>query len=575
MNNTRWQAQVGMVLIEAMVALVVLAAGILGVAKLNAFFIEVSGQAKARTQAVQLAESRLEELRTLMVRDPQFTGITALAQNSAETIYGFSASGVQSTQFQRWWTVTNNGTDGRNIEVFVSWTDRGNTNQQVAVRSVVTWDDPGKSVALAIGGPGAAGTYASAPTGRAVIPNNKTVTIPSGTPAQDGLYRFKVDDKYVLTDAAGKVLLEATADDEDFSEIAGNVYIDQASLGQGTLSSGKYNGLSNDDVFVVISDASFCSMSPAKAASPENALTSLGSGTVFKFFSYRCFVGANWYGNIGVVRTDNANTNDRVCVGDPAVTAVAGNVKSDNRHPALSTIRMYRGYTGTSPSYQSTGIGVQSGGYTAAEYDGHDFLLTRITGNPNDADCSAKLRLFDISAPYEPFSTDAQTHAPTTETAFLNGGNTVILGNPGKFFCFTTTCPEDVSLEPPTPVTIHITGTVTLSPGSGSNKPTLASMNTNSGPCVISGGNGSNPYTYDCEFTGAGFTGGTWSGFMVVTTGSSQYVCHTGIGGTSTLLSAAPASPVQNTYTFNFNNQSVDAGSSTLNFKIGKLATDC
>lgn len=560
MKNAYKTSQIGMMLIEALVALAVLAIGILGIAKLNTFFIEVGGQAKARTQAVQLAESKLEELRSLMVKS-QFDAIVSVPEASSETIYGFSASGVQSTQFNRWWSVSDAGTEGHSIEVFVAWEDRSNLTQQVAVRSVVAWDDPGKSISLVHGG-GGAGKYAPTPTGRAKLGEGTMPVDPTVSANPDGLRTQRgVDGKWRLVDAGGNVLLTATVPDEEFSEIAGNVYIDQQNL----------SALANGKVYVVISDASYCSMTPAKQA--ESSLLNLGDGQVFKYFSYRCYVGADWYGNIGIVRTDDANTNDRVCVGDPGVDTVAYSLKSDNRHPALSTVRLYRGYVGNSGSYRSTGIGMQDGSYTAATYDGHDFLLTRITGQPVDEDCRSRLKRYDSTWPYEPFSTDAQIHVPVTETAYLYGTETRAdsdpFGTPGKFFCFTRTCPEDVTLEPPTPITIHVTVSVTLS--SKKKKVDLPSLVTNSGSCLYS----NSSKTYDCEFTGAGFTGGTWSGSLIVSTAADDYVCPGGISGTVSPLPLGPTAPTPNTYTFELTSQAVNAGNSEFFFKIGDSPTDC
>ncbi|KON79980.2 hypothetical protein PA01_16230 [Azoarcus sp. PA01] len=580
MKNAGRQAHRGMVLIEAMVALVVMAAGVLGIAKLNTFFIEVSGQAKARTQAVQLAEGKLEELRSLMVRS-QFDAIAG----ECDSVYGMSASDVQSTAFERCWTTTpdpiTEDDDHAEITVLVSWTDRMNVEQVVDVRSIVAWDDPGKAVALVKPGEGA-GSHAETPTGRAQIPGNTVPPITSGfTPTVDGLRLKQIDDKWHLADSTGKVVLVATRDDEQFSQIAGNVYIDQNNL----------SSLTNEVVYVVISDASFCSMTPAKNPASPSALTNYDTGTIYKYFSYRCYVGANWFGNIGVVRTDSANTNDRVCLGDPAVTAVASTVKSDNRHPTLGSSRMYRGYVSAGAFYKSTGIGVQSSDtndYTEAVYDGHDFLLTRITGNPVDSDCSAKLRLYDNTSPYQPFSTDAVTHTgfqpdsdtlDATETAYLYGGSdTVVLGNPGKLFCFTTTCPDPLPNAATPEITISITGRVTRSPTTGSGKPTTVSMSTNSGGnCTPPSwsGNDAESSLYTCSFTGAGFTGSSWSGAITVTTGSGNFVCQTATTGTASPLPAAPSTATATTYTFNFTDQSISAGSSTFNFGIGETADHC
>lgn len=589
MNSMRRQSLAGMVLIEAMVALVVLAIGVLGIAKLNSYFIEVSGQSKARAQAVQLAETKLAELRSLMVKTQFDDEIVA----GSDTAYGYSADGVQATAFQRSWTTAASGAEGKEITVNVSWVDRFNKNQQVSVNSVVAWNDPAKAVAL-IEGTAGAGSHAKTPTGRAKL-GEGTMTVDAGiTPNSDGLRQQQGDDgKWRLVRADGVVLLTATEEDERFSEIAGNVYIDQASL----------SSISNNAVYIVISDASFCSMTPAKTTAPTaaNALSNLNTGSVFKYFSYRCYLGAAWYGNIGVVRVDNANTNDRVCVGDPAVSTVSSSVKSDNRHPSLGTARMYRGYKANGAGYLSTGIGINSSGqYSQAIYDGHDFLLTRITGNPSDADCATKLRLYDGTAPYQPFSTcgggscsgeiyDAQIHTntdslPATETAYLNGGNTIVLGNPGKFFCMTTTCPDPLPNEPAPQITIHVIGTISRSPATGGGKPTLSTANpspeltTSSGSCLVTGGTGNNAYNYDCSFTGLGFTGGTWSGTMRVNlSAANEYLCSAGVnGGTTTTPPPAPgpSAPVQD-YTFNFTNQSVDAGNTTMNFKIGTTLGDC
>ncbi|QTQ30505.1 Uncharacterized protein pbN1_05130 [Aromatoleum bremense] len=576
-----------MVLIEAMVALVVMAAGILGIAKLNTFFIEVSGQAKSRTQAVQLAEGKLEELRSLMVRS-QFEAIAG----DCDSVYGMSASDVQSTAFERCWTITpetiTEDDDHAEISVLVSWTDRMNIEQAVDVRSVVAWDDPGKAVALVKPGEGV-GSHAETPTGRARLGDGTRTVDNTVTPNADGLRQQQdTDNIWRLVDSNGNVLLTATREDERFSEIAGNVYIDQNNL----------SSLNNEDVYIVISDASFCSMTPEKnPVTPTPPPYYQSPSTVYRTFSYRCYVGANWFGNIGVIRTDSANTNDRVCLGDPAVTAVATDVKSDNRHPALGTSRMYRGYVSAGAFFKSTGIGVQSSDtsdYTAALYDGHDFLLTRITGNPVDADCSAKLRLYDnVSPTYVPFSTEAdnpRNHrkldpadsgslAPT-ETAYLQGNSVdVVLGNPGKFFCFTTTCPDPLPNAAAPEITINITGTVTRNPTTGSGKPTIESMTTNSGgsctPLPSWSGSAAVSDVYTCSFTGAGFTGGSWSGAITVTTGSDNFVCQTATSGTASPLPAAPSTATATTYTFNFTGQSISAGNSTFNFAIGGTAANC
>lgn len=570
MHKINFKKSLGIALIEALIAFSIIGVGMLSLAKLSSRSLQESGQSKARMQAIQLAESKLSEIRTMMVKS-QFTSHTSLSESSAEQIYGYSGNNNASTQFKRWWTVANNGADARTISVRVAWTDRSNNTQTVEVNTVVSWNDPGSSTALSLTDPdgGGAGTYATIPTGRAKLG--------SGTVAVDNTYQESVEVSYgvrqqksttgesttgewLLVDDSGNVLLTATNKDEKFSVISGNVYIDQNNL----------SAIKNNEVYVVISDASYCAMLPSKTANPVNPLTNLGNGSIYKYFSYRCYLGANWYGSIGVVRTDSANTNDRICVGDPAVSYVASNLKVDNRHPALGTSRVYRGYAGTSPYYKSTGVGIQSGSYTPATYNGHDFLLSRITGNPSDADCGTKMQLYDTTSPYEPFSTDATVHTPDTETAYLYGGNTKILGNPGKFFCFTTNCPDNVYVNPPEPVTIHINVSIALAKD-GSDSPSITSLRTNSGACIYA----NSTKSYDCEFTGAGFTGGKWNGSLIVNTGNNEYICSKTTTGTASPLPSAPHQPQPNTFTFEFVDQNVDAGNATFGFTVGKTLSSC
>ena len=525
MNNTKRQTQIGMVLIEAMVALVVMAAGILGVAKLNTFFIQVSGEAKARTQAVQLAEGKLEELRSLMVKT-QFTNIAG----GSDQPVGHSATDVASTQFQRTWTVTNNGPEGRALTVSVSWVDRIGTTQLVNVRSVIAWNDPAKAIAV-VQGNDESGQYAKTPTGRAFL-GEGTMDVGDGPDEGGGLRQQQGDDgKWRLVDSTGKVLLTATEENEAFSIIEGNVYIDQQHL----------DSLSMDNAFVTISDASVCSK---VVADPVATLPATGSA-IFKYFSYRCYVGAAWYGNVGIVRTDNANANDRVCVGDPNVTPVSYSTDSASRHPALSNARMYRGYHDNGGgNFSSTGIGIDSNGdYTAATYSVQHFLLTRINGNPVDTDCEAKLERFSTANPNVPFA-----------------------NSNGKFVCLSPTCPSPLPAGAAPAISITVEGDIDRGTGQ---KPSVTSMSIDGGTCQVLGSGNNFGDSYQCTVVLAGWTGSTWDGTMTVTTDG--VVCTNGASGAGIPPSGNPAG----SGTFTFTNQSVDIATVTQSFKLRNVATAC
>lgn len=574
----------GIALIESMVAVVLIAVGMLGVFKLNAYFMASTAEARTRLVAVQLAQAKLEQFRSHVRQDQ----LSLLEDSDAapEAIFGYAGE-QQAVAFSRWWTVTMHELDGRSVgatvDVYVRWTDRnGNTDQgattvgpnTVRVSTELQWVDAAK-VAIVPVGRASAGLYATPPTGRARVPiaglDPLTATVETSvTPDAAGLrVQTTADGRSMLVDGSGKVLLIATKPAEPLSWIGGRIYVDQSSL----------SAITNEEIYIVISDASYCSMLPAKAASGSSPTqlvaypTASTNNPKYRYMDYRCYVGAAWYGGIGAIRIGRANANDRVCVGDPAVAVVARSVKSDNRHPMLGNIRTYRGYVAIAadttglPAYASTGIGIRSdGSYVPGRYDGHDFLLTRLSGNIADADCGPPMLRYDASAPHEPFSTDAVQHEPVTETAYLAGG-TYQLGSPSNFFCLSVSCPENVTTTPVVYET-SITVTVNLIPSTGSPKASITSLSTGSGQCKASGG------SYICTFTGTGFTGDTWDGELTVVTAAGQYVCPK-VSGDFMPMPAGPQQPTLDTFRFLVLDQPIDRATASFSFTVGATAANC
>lgn len=525
MNNVRLRVSRGFVLIEAMVALAVIALGILGVAKLNSLFIEVGGQAKARTQAVQLAQGRLEQLRNLAV-EGQFTAIG----DGADTVTG------QTAVFNRSWQAVNNGTDGVAVTVLVSWTDRAGA-QSVTVRSVIAWDDPAKGGVIAKG-PDEVGKYAHAPTGRAFLGEGTVPVDGEVAPDAGGLREQQGDDgRWRLVDGSGNVLLTAMQANERFSIVEGNVYVDQdllASLG----GNGDSVQQKLDKVHVVISDASVCTKIVANPVATQQN----GAGTtVYHYFAYRCYVGANWYGNVGIVRTDSANTNDRVCLGDPNVAAVSYDSNSASRHPALSSSRMYRGYKSSGGTHMSTGIGIAAdGSYAHVTLATQHFLLTRITGNPTDASCKSRLEQASTASPNVPFG-----------------------GNSGRFVCLSASCPSPLpSGGSPGITSITIAGSVDRL---GTPAPELTGVSVGGASCAVTAD------SYSCTMVLEGWTGSTWGANMTVTTNGN--VCS---GGASAAGAATPPSgDPAGSGTFVFSNQPIDVTTVNQPIALGASGADC
>lgn len=467
----------GISLIDAMLAMVILAGGLVAVAQFQGGLIASSGQTKARAEAVQLAQDKIEQLRNLVL-ESQYTGLTSGSDQ---------VTGVNAT-FARSWTATpGSDSDRTQIQVSVTWTDPRDGQQSVNLTSVIAWNDPKVGINIA-SGTGGGGGFIQPSTGRATTDSDKTYTddagnldLPDGTDNGDGTMDYVTDggERELIDTSTGEVLL-TVSDGSAFSTISGTLYFDwEVSK---TPDPTKF--------FIMTSDAAYCTMDNTSVTPLPDT-----SNPSYQYFDYTCYVGAQWYGNVGVVSTDRTNNQNRVCVGDPTEGVQYnddGTITSTSDHPALSTIRTYRGYvddgtdTGT---FISAGIGMSSGDYSAAQYTDHDFLVTTITGDAVDSECQPPMQ-------------------------YLNPGP--FNGNPGDFVCLTDTCPETLPTgEPPTTT---FTGTITAE--TDYTLPGNIGLDITAGTCSLTAQpNANNPqsYDYECEINWLGWTGGTWEGEMTLT----------------------------------------------------------
>jgi len=171
--------QAGFSLIEALVALLVMAFGILAVAGFQANLSYNSDVAKQRSEAVRLAEQKMEELRGFqqVASDGKtaadvgniFDFTTDVVSNTAGENVSSTYTNATNATFMRRWTVGGVGTDPQKwITVTVDWTDRNGNTQQVLLRSVIANADPVEI-----------GTLATGPGGtRARQPRNRSLDIP-------------------------------------------------------------------------------------------------------------------------------------------------------------------------------------------------------------------------------------------------------------------------------------------------------------------------------------------------------------------------------------------------------------
>lgn len=155
----------GFSLIEALVALVVTAFGMLALAGFQSSLGVASENAKHRAQAVRLAQQKLEQLRAfeqVSASGAKFDYATDVVSGGPETIDGGAFGYTTSNSYTRQWWVTKadgvtagEATDGQKwIRVRVLWTDRLNQTQNVMLQSVISRAEPGDLGTLAVG-PGA------------------------------------------------------------------------------------------------------------------------------------------------------------------------------------------------------------------------------------------------------------------------------------------------------------------------------------------------------------------------------------------------------------------------------------
>jgi type IV pilus modification protein PilV len=141
MNSSTHRRQAGFTLIEALIALVVMAFGMLALAGMQLTLSRSSDVAKQRTEAVRLAQREMDRLRSY----------TSIANSASHPINwaSMAASSVSlattGTNTQYTLSTTFAGAASapmRPVNITVSWNDRTGDLQTVALSSVIAQNDP-------------------------------------------------------------------------------------------------------------------------------------------------------------------------------------------------------------------------------------------------------------------------------------------------------------------------------------------------------------------------------------------------------------------------------------------------
>jgi type IV pilus modification protein PilV len=398
----------GFVLIEALIALLLIGVGLLAVSKLQTMGLFSSGQSKSRTEAATLSQQKLEELRNILQRS-NFTG---LATNTA------TYTGTNATYAMTWTVSTPNADlEQRLLQVTTTWTDAKGGEQRLDLNTLIAWDDPGGQANLTTN------KTASliSPTGSALRGGDATGT-GTTTVNADGTSTKVVEGskKTFLLAADGTVLLSLPPKKNDagedvaqsFTTITGRIMFDQ--------NAGNNAIPDSNNVRVRLSSEGECIYNNTVAS----LIAVSGGGNSYKYFTYTCYVGPGWYGNVGVTVDDSVNgsaSSPTICVGDPGFNNGVSDSTLISAHPIETARRSYRGFKGNTGSYLSTGMASGSryglsytavnvaatgpfdgrprpSGYpsyysgitagSATDYFNQDFLITKVSNNDS---CASKM----------------------------------------------------------------------------------------------------------------------------------------------------------------------------------------
>lgn len=201
----------GFTLIEAMIALIVVAFGLLALAGLQIALSRNADVAKQRTEAVRLAQERMEKMRSYTsiapVAAPPPPAPAPLAWQDLPSAAVSDplnpiVSVFSNTSYDRSWTLIGAPEDPmRRASVTVAWTDRAGERQSVQLQSFISNSDPARVGALG---------FPTSFTTKPRQPNNRNINIPvAATQLDEGrksVYQFAPDVAMVFNNVSGLII---------------------------------------------------------------------------------------------------------------------------------------------------------------------------------------------------------------------------------------------------------------------------------------------------------------------------------------------------------------------------------
>jgi len=320
MKMSKKNKQTGFTLIEALIAFVVLTVGILGAILFQAELLGESGQSKAKSEAIRIAEAKVELLRaaatssafeSIIGAGPQVASVP----DGTNTVYTvtYASQAVSSAEFSSNLT---------KVTVNVGWPD----GEGVSLSSIINWLDPARALQL-----NEAGTTND-------DPDSETVVLPNPGGLATALERVSVALGSV---SAGDVVTEnATIDGKLVSRssvLVNGSYISLISTPSASDAVMSITGVILDNPNSK-SNVAWDYIKPAGGVSDSflDVQSSTGSNCVIyeivnkdysesgpRYAYYKCLFSVGWAGNIGLYQNEVGSVkvledgNDVVCYNNP------------------------------------------------------------------------------------------------------------------------------------------------------------------------------------------------------------------------------------------------------------------
>ena len=401
--------QKGFGLTEALIGLVILSSGLIAIYGVHSDFLRSANDSRDRDIALHLASSRLEA-----VRDD-------LADGSINPNIYPDETGLEGS-YDRVTTIT--AVDDRyNVKIKVSWGGLFGDDSIVIGAQLKTMD-PSKVISVTTNGSETTlptvSSIIGTPQGEAEYGSGEetsTAGIDNSIEGEnDGTRIVEEEGLYKLVDnATDEVLLKSST---PLKTISGRMYVNITAA-----------GISKSDIdalYVGAPDVSVC-RNVRNTSGNSNNYYDFNTGSDYHYLLYQCYVGANWYGDIGIGcsqyrangdcgigGTSIPQTDSNACVGDPAETADDVATNAFSREPQSGLKRSYRGYAEAQPTVTVDGANYYVIRGISESYAGHDLYLS------GSSLCETSMTTLEDSE----------------DGAFANSA--------GRYVCLSDSCPSDL-----------------------------------------------------------------------------------------------------------------------------------